>query len=148
MKETALSATHEALGAKMVPFAGYNMPVSYEGVTAEHQTVRAGVGVFDVSHMGEFLIEGPKALDLIQRVSGSNLCLSTAVSVAIASAIESAPKRFALSWEKSAIRLEKSILQNKFSYFHFRFEVFFLTEKRSKTNKLKKQKLILSCFYC
>ncbi|MEJ2163767.1 MAG: glycine cleavage system aminomethyltransferase GcvT, partial [Robiginitalea sp.] len=72
MKETALSATHEALGAKMVPFAGYNMPVSYEGVTAEHQTVRAGVGVFDVSHMGEFLIEGPKALDLIQRVTSND----------------------------------------------------------------------------
>ena len=72
MKETALSATHEALGAKMVPFAGYNMPVSYEGVTAEHQTVRTGVGVFDVSHMGEFLIEGPKALDLIQRVTSND----------------------------------------------------------------------------
>lgn len=69
MKNTALSQTHEALGAKMVPFAGYNMPVSYEGVTAEHETVRKGVGVFDVSHMGEFLIDGPKALELIQRVS-------------------------------------------------------------------------------
>ena len=56
MKETALTETHKALGAKMVPFAGYTMPVSYEGVNAEHQTVRDGVGVFDVSHMGEFLI--------------------------------------------------------------------------------------------
>jgi aminomethyltransferase len=72
MKETALSATHKALGAKMVPFAGYNMPVSYEGVNAEHQTVREGVGVFDVSHMGEFLIEGPKALDLIQKVTSND----------------------------------------------------------------------------
>lgn len=53
----------------MVPFAGYNMPVSYEGVNIEHETVRKAVGVFDVSHMGEFLIEGPKALELIQKVS-------------------------------------------------------------------------------
>jgi len=72
MKEIALSATHKALGAKMVPFAGYNMPVSYEGVTVEHQTVRGGVGVFDVSHMGEFLIEGPKALELIQKVTSND----------------------------------------------------------------------------
>ena len=72
MKNTALSRTHEKLGAKMVPFAGYNMPVSYEGVNAEHETVRKGVGVFDVSHMGEFLIEGPNALDLIQKVSSND----------------------------------------------------------------------------
>lgn len=56
----------------MVPFAGYNMPVQYEGVTAEHETVRNGVGVFDVSHMGEFLISGPKALDLIQKVTSND----------------------------------------------------------------------------
>lgn len=56
----------------MVPFAGYNMPVSYEGVNAEHQTVREAVGVFDVSHMGEFLIEGPKALELIQKVTSND----------------------------------------------------------------------------
>ncbi|GAA3572484.1 glycine cleavage system aminomethyltransferase GcvT [Snuella lapsa] len=72
MKNTALSATHEALGAKMVPFAGFNMPVQYEGVNAEHETVRNGVGVFDVSHMGEFLIEGEHALDLIQKVSSND----------------------------------------------------------------------------
>ena len=72
MKNTALTATHEALGAKIVPFAGYNMPVQYEGVNAEHETVRNGVGVFDVSHMGEFLIEGPNALDLIQKVTSND----------------------------------------------------------------------------
>lgn len=72
MKNTALTATHEALGAKMVPFAGYNMPVSYEGVNMEHETVRNAVGVFDVSHMGEFLIEGPNALSLIQKVSSND----------------------------------------------------------------------------
>ena len=72
MKKTALSDTHEALGAKMVPFAGYLMPVSYEGVNIEHETVRNGVGVFDVSHMGEFLIDGPKALDLIQKVCSND----------------------------------------------------------------------------
>ncbi len=72
MKQTALTKTHEALGAKMVPFAGYLMPVQYEGVTIEHETVRQGVGVFDVSHMGEFLIEGPNALELIQKVSSND----------------------------------------------------------------------------
>ncbi len=72
MKDTALSHVHNALGAKMVPFAGYNMPVSYEGVNAEHETVRKSVGVFDVSHMGEFLILGPKALALIQKVTSND----------------------------------------------------------------------------
>ena len=72
MKNTALTHIHEQLGAKMVPFAGYNMPVSYEGVNAEHETVRKGVGVFDVSHMGEFLITGPKALELIQKVTSND----------------------------------------------------------------------------
>ncbi|WP_422859520.1 glycine cleavage system aminomethyltransferase GcvT [Flagellimonas sp. S174] len=72
MKNTALTGVHESLGAKMVPFAGYNMPVSYEGVNVEHETVRNGVGVFDVSHMGEFLIEGPKALELIQKVTSND----------------------------------------------------------------------------
>lgn len=72
MKNTALTPVHEALGAKMVPFAGYNMPVQYEGVNAEHETVRNAVGVFDVSHMGEFLLTGPGALDLIQRVTSND----------------------------------------------------------------------------
>ncbi|MEW7292001.1 glycine cleavage system aminomethyltransferase GcvT [Aquimarina sp. 2304DJ70-9] len=72
MKNTALTETHIALGAKIVPFAGFNMPVSYEGVNIEHETVRKGVGVFDVSHMGEFLITGPKALDLIQKVTSND----------------------------------------------------------------------------
>lgn len=72
MKDTALSSTHIELGAKMVPFAGYNMPVSYEGVNAEHETVRKAVGVFDVSHMGEFLITGENALELIQKVSSND----------------------------------------------------------------------------
>ena len=72
MKFTALQSTHEALGAKMVPFAGYKMPVQYEGVNSEHETVRNNVGVFDVSHMGEFLIEGPNALNLIQSVSSND----------------------------------------------------------------------------
>ncbi len=72
MKNTTLNDKHEALGAKMVPFAGFNMPVQYEGVNIEHETVRNAVGVFDVSHMGEFLIEGPNALDLIQKVSAND----------------------------------------------------------------------------
>jgi len=72
MKNTALTERHIALGAKMVPFAGYNMPVTYEGINAEHATVRNGVGVFDVSHMGEFILKGENALDLIQRVTSND----------------------------------------------------------------------------
>ena len=72
MKNTALSDIHESLGAKMVAFAGYNMPVQYEGVNAEHETVRKGVGVFDVSHMGEFLLSGENALALIQKVTSND----------------------------------------------------------------------------
>jgi aminomethyltransferase len=77
MKNTALTHIHESLGAKMVPFAGYNMPVQYEGVTAEHETVRNSVGVFDVSHMGEFLLEGPNALALIQKVTSNDAAVLT-----------------------------------------------------------------------
>ena len=69
MKKIALNDVHEALGAKMMEFAGYNMPVRYTSDLAEHQQVRNGVGVFDVSHMGEFMLEGEGALDLIQRVT-------------------------------------------------------------------------------
>lgn len=72
MKNTALTEKHISLGAKMVPFAGYNMPVQYEGVIAEHETVRNAVGVFDVSHMGEFILKGENALDLIQRVTSND----------------------------------------------------------------------------
>jgi len=72
MKNTAFTRFHEALGAKMVPFAGYNMPVQYEGVIAEHETVRRAIGVFDVSHMGEFWVKGPKALDFIQWVTSND----------------------------------------------------------------------------
>lgn len=73
MKQVALNDTHEALGAKMVSFAGYSMPVQYEGVTAEHQTVRKALGVFDVSHMGEFLAIGDGALDLLQLVCSNDI---------------------------------------------------------------------------
>ncbi|WP_264558858.1 glycine cleavage system aminomethyltransferase GcvT [Flavobacterium sp. N2270] len=72
MKNTALTHVHESLGAKMVPFAGYNMPVQYEGVNAEHEIVRTGVGVFDVSHMGEFFLKGENALALIQKVTSND----------------------------------------------------------------------------
>lgn len=73
MKNTALTHIHQALGAKMVPFAGYNMPVQYEGVNIEHETVRNALGVFDVSHMGEFLVTGKNALDLIQKVCSNDV---------------------------------------------------------------------------
>lgn len=72
MKTTALTQKHISLGAKMVPFAGYSMPVSYSGLNEEHLTVRSGVGVFDVSHMGEFRLKGDHALDLIQHVTSND----------------------------------------------------------------------------
>lgn len=74
MKNTPFTRIHEKLGAKMVPFAGYNMPLEYpSGVTKEHITVREGVGVFDVSHMGEFWVKGPNALALLQKVTTNNV---------------------------------------------------------------------------
>lgn len=69
MKETALTQIHISLGAKMAEFAGYNMPIVYSGINDEHKAVRNSVGVFDVSHMGEFMLKGEKALDLIQMVT-------------------------------------------------------------------------------
>jgi aminomethyltransferase len=72
LKYVPLNDLHIKLGAKMVPFAGYNMPVRYSSDIEEHMTVRQGVGVFDVSHMGEFLLKGPNALDLIQRVTSND----------------------------------------------------------------------------
>ena len=71
-KQIPLNDLHVKLGGKMVPFAGYNMPVRYSSDIEEHMTVRKGVGVFDVSHMGEFLLTGPNALDLIQRVTSND----------------------------------------------------------------------------
>lgn len=72
LKKIALTQVHESLGAKMVPFAGYLMPVQYTGVNDEHHVVRNAVGVFDVSHMGEFIVRGPGALDLIQKVTSND----------------------------------------------------------------------------
>ncbi|MFL5754582.1 MAG: glycine cleavage system aminomethyltransferase GcvT [Bacteroidia bacterium] len=77
MKSTALTDKHISLGAKMVPFAGYNMPVSYSGLNDEHLCVRNAVGVFDVSHMGEFILKGENALDLIQRVTSNDASVLT-----------------------------------------------------------------------
>lgn len=72
MKTTLLTDTHIKLGAKMAEFAGYHMPISYAGINAEHQCVRENVGVFDVSHMGEFVIRGSRALELVQRVTSND----------------------------------------------------------------------------
>ena len=77
LKTIPLQAVHEALGAKMVPFAGYLMPVRYSSDLEEHLCVRQKVGIFDVSHMGEFLLTGPNALDLIQRVSANDASVLT-----------------------------------------------------------------------
>jgi aminomethyltransferase len=72
VKKTALYDTHVALGAKIIPFAGYDMPVRYSGDKEEHFVVRNAAGVFDVSHMGEFTVKGPKALELIQKVTSND----------------------------------------------------------------------------
>jgi aminomethyltransferase len=72
MKNTAFTQKHIALGAKMAEFAGYNMPISYSGINDEHAAVRKNAGVFDVSHMGEFMLKGENALDLIQRVTSND----------------------------------------------------------------------------
>ena len=77
LKAVALENKHISLGAKMVPFAGYNMPVSYSGLNDEHATVRNAMGVFDVSHMGEFILKGEHALDLIQRVTSNDASVLT-----------------------------------------------------------------------
>ena len=73
MKQTAFNKIHRQLGAKMVEFAGYEMPIEYSGIKDEHMTVREGVGVFDVSHMGEFWIKGPKAFDLVQKITTNDV---------------------------------------------------------------------------
>lgn len=78
MKNTPFTDKHIALGAKMAEFAGYNMPISYSGINDEHATVRNTAGIFDVSHMGEFLLKGPDALDLIQRVCSNDASKLTA----------------------------------------------------------------------
>jgi aminomethyltransferase len=72
MKNTPFTEKHIALGAKMAEFAGYNMPISYSGINDEHHAVRTNAGVFDVSHMGEFIVKGPNALDLIQRITSND----------------------------------------------------------------------------
>jgi aminomethyltransferase len=77
MKTTAFTEKHIALGAKMHEFAGYNMPIEYSGITDEHLTVRNGVGVFDVSHMGEFWVKGPNALAFLQKVTSNDVSALT-----------------------------------------------------------------------
>ena len=77
MKNTPFTERHLALGAKMAGFAGYNMPISYTGINEEHHCVRTNAGVFDVSHMGEFILNGPDALDLIQRVTSKDAATLT-----------------------------------------------------------------------
>src|SRR4028118_554092 len=78
MKNTPFTEKHKALGAKMAEFAGYYMPISYSGINDEHATVRNNAGVFDVSHMGEFILKGENALDLIQRVTTNDASKLTA----------------------------------------------------------------------
>lgn len=78
MKNTPFTQKHIALGAKMAEFAGYNMPISYSGINDEHNAVRKNAGVFDVSHMGEFILKGENALDLIQRVTSNDASKLTA----------------------------------------------------------------------
>ena len=78
MKKTPFTDMHIGLGAKMAEFAGFNMPISYTGINDEHMAVRKSAGVFDVSHMGEFVLKGEHALDLIQRVTTNDASKLTA----------------------------------------------------------------------
>ncbi|MDO4163211.1 MAG: glycine cleavage system aminomethyltransferase GcvT [Bacteroides sp.] len=80
MKSTPFTETHISLGAKMHEFAGYNMPIEYSGIIDEHLTVCQGVGVFDVSHMGEFWVKGPHALDFLQKITSNNVAALTPVT--------------------------------------------------------------------
>ena len=73
MKTTAFTKYHIAAGARMAEFAGYNMPIEFSGINDEHLTVRQGAGVFDVSHMGEIWVKGPRALDLLQRITSNDV---------------------------------------------------------------------------
>ena len=73
MKKTALNDMHRQMGGKMIEFVGFDMPVQFEGINAEHETVRTGVGVFDVSHMGEFWVEGDEAAELVQRITTNDV---------------------------------------------------------------------------
>lgn len=73
MKNTPFTEKHKALGAKMAEFAGYNMPISYSGINDEHAAVRSNAGVFDVSHMGEFIVKGPQAMELLQRITTNDV---------------------------------------------------------------------------
>jgi len=73
MKDTPFISFHKMAGAKILPFAGFNMPIQYEGINIEHKTVRESIGVFDVSHMGEFWFKGPKAFDLVQRITSNDV---------------------------------------------------------------------------
>ena len=77
MKTTPFTEKHISLGAKMHEFAGYNMPIEYSGIIDEHLTVCNGVGVFDVSHMGEFWVKGPKALPFLQKITSNNVAALT-----------------------------------------------------------------------
>lgn len=77
MKTTPFTHFHEELGARMAPFAGYNMPIEYTGIKDEHNTVREKVGVFDVSHMGEFWVKGPKAFELVQKITSNDVAALT-----------------------------------------------------------------------
>src|SRR6476646_6978280 len=78
MKNTPFTQKHIALGAKMAEFAGYNTPISYSGINDEHATVRNNAGIFDVSHMGEFILKGENALQLIQKVTTNDAAKLTA----------------------------------------------------------------------
>ena len=73
MKNTAFTRFHEEIGARMVPFAGYIMPIEYTGINDEHIIVREKVGVFDVSHMGEFWVNGPRSLEFLQHITSNDV---------------------------------------------------------------------------
>ena len=77
MKRTVLNKIHKSIGAKMVEFAGFEMPIMYQGINYEHKKVRDSLGVFDVSHMGEFFVEGPNAINLLQKICSNDISIIT-----------------------------------------------------------------------
>lgn len=118
LKEIALGKIHESLGAQMVPFAGYNMPLKYSSLIEEHKAVRTGVGVFDVSHMGEFLVRGPEAADLIQWISSND-----------------ASKLYDGKAQYSCLPNEKGGIVDDFLIYQFRKDYFMLVVNASNIDK-------------
>src|SRR2546421_11781453 len=108
LRRTPLHEAHVAAGARLVPFAGWEMPVEYEGVRAEHQAVREACGVFDVSHMGQIETAGPQALELLQRLL-SNDVARVGFGIAPDGGVGTGGLKYGLLWEEDGCLLDALI---------------------------------------